>query len=74
MPGGDELDARGGVAGVDGGVGRGTVQAQVGADTKEGLDGAEARMGGDEVADLLAFDSILLVGKREGGPQDAAHV
>ena len=62
------------VVGVDGGVGGSPVVAEVGADAQEGLDGAEASVGSGEVADLLASDSVLLVGERKGSPQDAAYV
>ena len=72
---GDALRAAGDVVvGVDGGTWRGPMVAKVGADAQEGLDRAEARMGSGEMAELLASYAVLLVGKRKGGPQDAAYV
>jgi hypothetical protein len=52
----------------------GGMAAQVGADVRKDFAGAKDGVGCSGMRDHFAFDSILLVCEREGGPRVAVHV
>jgi hypothetical protein len=62
------------VVGVEGSGRVSVVAAQMGAQVHEDFARAKHGVGRSDMRDHFAFDSILLVGEREGGPHVAVHV